>query len=94
MTKNSILNSVFSDIEKLASVEEYKRIIKLVDKRKFKNQNKPDFQKLSLDCIIVVLDIHQFPEELSLFQSKVVSLIQLNQIEDAYNYILKNDASQ
>jgi len=33
MSKISILNSVFSDIEKLASNEEYKRIIKLVEKR-------------------------------------------------------------
>lgn len=33
MSKISVLNSVFSDIEKLASAEEYRRIIKLVDKR-------------------------------------------------------------
>lgn len=39
-------------------------------------------------------DIPQFPEELSLVQTKVVSLIQLNQIEDAYNFILKNESSQ
>ncbi|XP_025201445.1 signal recognition particle subunit SRP72 [Melanaphis sacchari] len=71
MSKVSILNSVFSEIEKLDSAEEYKRIIKLVEKH-----------------------IPQFPEELSLVQSKVVCLIHLNQIEDAYNYILKNEASQ
>ncbi|XP_060870624.1 signal recognition particle subunit SRP72 [Metopolophium dirhodum] len=71
MSKISILNSVFSEIEKLDSAEEYKRIIKLVEKH-----------------------IPQFPEELSLVQSKVVCLIHLNQIEDAYNYILKNETSQ
>ncbi|XP_022169731.1 signal recognition particle subunit SRP72 [Myzus persicae] len=71
MSKISILNSVFSEIEKLDSAEEYKRIIKLVEKH-----------------------IPQFPEELSLVQTKVVCLIHLNQIEDAYNYILKNEASQ
>lgn len=71
MSKISILNSVFSDIEKLYSAEEYKRIIKLVEKH-----------------------IPQFPDELSLVQSKVVSLIHLNHIEEAYNYILKNEASQ
>lgn len=69
MSKINILNSVFSDIEKLASAEEYKRIIKLVEKH-----------------------IPQFPDEFMLIQSKVVSLIQLNQIQDAYNYILNNEA--
>ncbi|VVC45267.1 Tetratricopeptide repeat,Putative TPR-like repeat,Signal recognition particle, SRP72 [Cinara cedri] len=70
MSKNSILNSVFSDIEKLGSAEEYKRIIKLVEKH-----------------------INQFPEELSLVQSKLASLIHLNQIEDAYNFIQKNKST-
>jgi len=70
-SKTSILYSVFSEIEKLASAEEYKRIIKLVEKH-----------------------ISQFPDELPLIQSKVVSLVQLNEIQDAYNYILKNEASQ
>ena len=35
MSKISILNSVFSEIEKLDSAEEYKRIIKLVEKREW-----------------------------------------------------------
>ncbi|XP_050420854.1 signal recognition particle subunit SRP72 [Adelges cooleyi] len=71
MSKSSLLNSVFSDIEKLALAEEYKRIIKLVEKH-----------------------IPQFPEELSLIQSKVVSLIHLNQIQDAFDFILKHETVQ
>lgn len=47
---------------------------------------------LDYHCVFVALDLPQFPDEVSLVQSKVVSLIQLNQIEDAYNYILKNES--
>lgn len=46
------------------------------------------------DLYIIISDINQFPEELTLVQSKVISLVHLNQIQDAYNYILKNEASQ
>lgn len=52
MSKISILNSVFSDIEKFSSADEYGRIIKLVEKRKYIELLNNLFTKLFLYIFI------------------------------------------